>query len=128
MPCRQAFACLACRVSLHVCSCYPAACAVNVFCRPVVTVSTLLQLLTRLQEAADDELFPSDPSFGMVVASALRTGYRLLPKEASALLAEAFTVLLNQLMDASVDSFFGATTVAESGAMLCASITMLSTW
>ncbi len=96
--------------------------------RPVVTVSTLLQLLTRLQEAADDELFPSDPSFGMVVASALRTGYRLLPKEASALLAEAFTVLLNQLMDASVDSFFGATTVAESGALLCASITMLSTW
>jgi len=86
--------------------------------RPVVTVSALLQLLTRLQEAADDELFPGDPSFGMVVTSALRTGYRLLPKEASALLAEAFTVLLNQLMDASVDSFFGATSAAETGALM----------
>jgi hypothetical protein len=56
-------------------------------CRPLVTVNTLLELLGRLREAADDELFPDDPSFGLVVQETLRKGYRLLPKEASAMLA-----------------------------------------
>ena len=55
--------------------------------RPLVTVNALLELLSRLHEAADEELFPDDPSFGLVVQEALRKGYRLLPKEASAMLA-----------------------------------------
>ena len=95
-------------------------CVADGFHRPVVTVDELLRLLQRLEDAAGNELFPDHPMFGQLVRKAFRSTFRLLPKESSSLLAEMFIVLLNQLLDASVESFFGGTQDAMAGERRCA--------
>ncbi len=81
--------------------------------RPVVTVDALLMAVQRLEDAADNELFPTCAVFRTHVGKMFRAAYRMLPKEAASVLAEVLAVLLNQLLDSSVESFFGA---ADEGA------------
>ena len=76
-------------------------------CSPTAVADRLLGLHRRLEAAAADELFPDRPTFVEAIDNSYRAAFCKLGAELRVQVGEMLSVLLNQLLDASVESFFG---------------------